>query len=46
MNQDFPAVPIASFSSAGQLEEILPAADLVFPPEFLEEIRSIKRFTC
>ncbi|MDR0449896.1 MAG: aldo/keto reductase [Treponema sp.] len=46
MNQDFPAVPIASFSSAGQLEETLPAADLVLPPELLEEIRSIKRFTC
>lgn len=45
MNQDFPAAPIASFSSMGQLEETLLAADLVFPPELLEEIRSIKRFT-
>jgi aryl-alcohol dehydrogenase-like predicted oxidoreductase len=45
MNQDFPALPIASFSSVEQLEEILPAADFVFPPELLEEIRSIKRFT-
>jgi aryl-alcohol dehydrogenase-like predicted oxidoreductase len=45
MNQDFPAVPIASFSSAEQLEETLPAADFVFPPELLEEIRSIKCFT-
>jgi aryl-alcohol dehydrogenase-like predicted oxidoreductase len=45
MNQDFPAVPIASFSSAGQLEETLPATDLVLPPELLEEIRSLKRFT-
>jgi aryl-alcohol dehydrogenase-like predicted oxidoreductase len=45
MNQDFPALPIASFSSPAQLEEVLPAADLVLPPELLEEIRSIKQFT-
>jgi aryl-alcohol dehydrogenase-like predicted oxidoreductase len=46
MNQDFPAVPISSFSSLEQLEEILPAADFAFPPALLEEIRSIKQFTC
>jgi aryl-alcohol dehydrogenase-like predicted oxidoreductase len=44
MSQDFPAVPISSFSSTAQMEELLSAADFTFPPECLEEIRAIKRF--
>jgi aryl-alcohol dehydrogenase-like predicted oxidoreductase len=44
MAQDFPSAPISSFSSTAQMEELLRAADLSFPPEYLEEIRAIKRF--
>jgi aryl-alcohol dehydrogenase-like predicted oxidoreductase len=44
MTQVFPSVPIASFSSIGQLEELIPAADFSFPPEALKGIREIKEF--
>jgi aryl-alcohol dehydrogenase-like predicted oxidoreductase len=44
MVQPFPAVPIASFSSPGQLGEALSAADLDFPPELLAEIRDSRRY--
>ncbi|MCL2831543.1 MAG: aldo/keto reductase [Treponema sp.] len=45
MAQDFPAVPIASFSAPEQLEETIKAADFNFPVEFLAEINKIKEFT-
>ncbi|MDR2101359.1 MAG: aldo/keto reductase [Treponema sp.] len=44
MAQDFPAVPISSFSSIAQMEELFPGADFTFPPECLEEIGRIKQF--
>lgn len=39
MAQDFPAVPIASFSSIAQLDEGLSACDFTFPRNRFEEIR-------
>jgi aryl-alcohol dehydrogenase-like predicted oxidoreductase len=39
MAQDFPAVPIASFSAVPQMDEGLDACDLVFPRHWFEEIR-------
>ena len=44
MAQDFPSVPISSFSTIGQLDEVIRAADFDFPRELLNEIRDIKRF--
>jgi aryl-alcohol dehydrogenase-like predicted oxidoreductase len=44
MSQDFPSVPVASFSSLGQLEELLSAADFSFPPEALRAVMEIKEF--
>jgi aryl-alcohol dehydrogenase-like predicted oxidoreductase len=44
MNQIFPSVPIASFSSIGQLEELMPAAGFSFPPEALKAVWEIKKF--
>ncbi|MDR1100482.1 MAG: aldo/keto reductase [Treponema sp.] len=44
MTQDFPSVPISSFSSVSQLEELVTAADFSFPPEALERIWGIKEF--
>jgi aryl-alcohol dehydrogenase-like predicted oxidoreductase len=44
MSEDFPAVPISSFSSIKQLEEALPAGDFEFPKDHLEQIAAIKQF--
>jgi aryl-alcohol dehydrogenase-like predicted oxidoreductase len=44
MTQSFPSVPIASFSSLEQLEELLSAADFFFPPGAIKEIQRIKGF--
>lgn len=44
MAQDFPAIPISSFSSIAQMEELFPGADFTLPPECLEEIQRIKHF--
>jgi aryl-alcohol dehydrogenase-like predicted oxidoreductase len=44
MAQDFPAVPISSFSSTAQMEDTLPGADFILPPECLEEIGAVKQF--
>jgi aryl-alcohol dehydrogenase-like predicted oxidoreductase len=43
--QDFPSIPVASFSSLEQLEEVLPAGDASLPRELMDEIRGIKKFT-
>jgi aryl-alcohol dehydrogenase-like predicted oxidoreductase len=44
MTQTFPSVPVASFSSVSQLEELVTAAEFSFPPEALGQIREIKAF--
>jgi aryl-alcohol dehydrogenase-like predicted oxidoreductase len=44
MTQSFPSVPISSFSSIQQLEELLTAADFAYPPEALRVIRETKEF--
>ena len=46
MNQNFPSVPISAFSSIEQMEEVIRAADINLPAEFMEQIRAIKRFIC
>jgi aryl-alcohol dehydrogenase-like predicted oxidoreductase len=42
--QDFPSVPISSFSAFEQLEELIKASDFDFPRELLNEIQSVKQF--
>jgi aryl-alcohol dehydrogenase-like predicted oxidoreductase len=44
MSQNFPSIPIASFSSVEQLEEILAAADFSFPSDILRTVAEIKEF--
>ena len=44
MNQNFPAVPIASFSSLPQIEESIAACDFVFPPGIVDEIRQSRKY--
>jgi aryl-alcohol dehydrogenase-like predicted oxidoreductase len=44
MTQAFPSAPIAAFSSIGQLEELVKAADFPFPSEALKAVREIKEF--
>jgi aryl-alcohol dehydrogenase-like predicted oxidoreductase len=44
MTQVFPSVPISSFSSVEQLEELVSAGDFSFPPEALDAVREIKKF--
>jgi aryl-alcohol dehydrogenase-like predicted oxidoreductase len=44
MTQVFPSVPISSFSSVDQLEELVSAADFSLPPEALDAVREIKKF--
>jgi aryl-alcohol dehydrogenase-like predicted oxidoreductase len=45
MTQPFPSIPISSFSSLEQLEELLSAADFSYPQEVLKIIGEIKEFT-
>ena len=44
MAQDFPSVPISSFSALEQLEELIHASKFDFEQEMLNEIQDIKRF--
>jgi aryl-alcohol dehydrogenase-like predicted oxidoreductase len=44
MTQTFPSVPISSFSTVEQLEELVTAADFPLPSEVSKTIREIKRF--
>jgi aryl-alcohol dehydrogenase-like predicted oxidoreductase len=44
MNQKFPAIPIASFTSLPQLEETLRACDFEFPGSVIEEIRLSREY--
>jgi aryl-alcohol dehydrogenase-like predicted oxidoreductase len=44
MAQPFPAVPIASFSSPGQLREAMTAADVILPPELVAEIQDSRQY--
>jgi aryl-alcohol dehydrogenase-like predicted oxidoreductase len=42
---DFPSVPISSFSTFEQLEELIKASDFDFPRELLNEIQAVKQYT-
>ncbi|MDR1903657.1 MAG: aldo/keto reductase [Treponema sp.] len=44
MAQEFPSIPIASFSSLSQMDEGMAACDFDFPPELLKEIRQSRAY--
>jgi aryl-alcohol dehydrogenase-like predicted oxidoreductase len=44
MTQRFPSVPISSFSSVSQMEEVIAAGDFVLPEEIADEIRRSRKY--